>query len=224
MRDTAARFDKIRLVFAVLAMLFLLVPMGRADADAGERLIEAIRDGDTGLVAGLLSDGVSPDSRYGKDSAMTWAAVEGDIQALSLLYAHGARLDPDAALAAAVEGRLRVLERLLALGIDLEASDPYGMTLLMTAALHGQEEVVALLVGHGASVTVREVVFGYTPLMLAAAHGHPGIVRMLIDHGADVNARTDTNESALHWASSRWEQGPGYREVAQVLRENGAEL
>ena len=224
MRDAYVRLDPRRLVFPVLALLLLLSSVGHAEGDDGKRLIMAIEQGDTGSVATLLSDGVSPDSRYGKDSAITRAALQGDVASLRLLYAHGARLDPDVALASAAEGQLQVMEELLGLGVPVETSDPYGMSLLMTAALHGHAELVALLLERGATVAVREVVNDFTPLIVAAAHGHPRIVRMLIAGGADVNARTRKDESALVWVSRRLERGPGYREVAQLLQENGAEL
>ena len=222
MTDARTRLDPRPLLLTALAIILLLPTTVLADQDS-ERLISAISDRDTELVAGLLAGGVSPESRYGKDSAMTWAAARGDLQSMRLIYSHGARLDPDAALAAATEGHLQALKLLLSWGLDAEISDPYGMSLLMTAALHGHSDLVRYLLEQGAVVSVREVVYGYTPLMLAAAHGHGEIVPMLIAGGADVNAKTDTGESALSWVSRRLNRGTAYREVAKILKQNGAQ-
>jgi ankyrin repeat protein len=204
-------------------LLSLLLPFAPATAAGdGQRLVAAIQSGDPGAVALLLADGVAPDLRYGKDTAMTWAAREGAVEVMDLLRGQGAEPDADAALAACTEGRLAALERLLAWGIDPNTADPYEMTLLMTAALHGHADLVETLLAAGARVGDREVVQGYTALILAAAHGHADVVRLLLAAGADAHARTDNGETALGWARERVSQTPGHGEVVALLTAAGA--
>jgi ankyrin repeat protein len=65
----------------------------------------------------------------------------------------------------------------------------------MIASTKGEEELVRVLVKHGAEVNKRKTGDGCTALMFAAAKGHDEIVRFLLSHHADVNTR---NRYALH--------------------------
>src|SRR5262245_19887869 len=103
------------------------------------------------------------------------AAQSGDVELLKLLLAHGA--DPsiatdfdDTALSAAagigwVEGvtyehsmkeNFEAVKMLLELGLDPNAANRDGRTPLMGAALKGRNEVVQMLVEHGAKVETRD--------------------------------------------------------------------
>ena len=64
-----------------------------------------------------------------------------------------------------------------------------GYTPLQTAARHGRDNVVALLIKKGADVNAADD-YGYTPLHLAAEGGHIGVVKRLVRAGAKVDART----------------------------------
>lgn len=91
-----------------------------------------------------------------------------------------------------------------------------GETPLNVAALHGQAEVVALLLQHGAEAN-RKASSGCYPLHLAARNAHLDVARMLLYHGAEVNAREDLHQSTpLGWAEFQ-----GQIEMAQFLRLHG---
>src|SRR5690606_2175251 len=78
---------------------------------------------------------------------------------------------------------------LLAAGADPMASIPSGETLVMTAALSGNAEVVEQLLAAGADpngVATR----GQTALMWAAGEGHHEVVRLLLEYGAEPEARS----------------------------------
>jgi len=62
-------------------------------------------------------------------------------------------------------------------------------TPLQTAARHGQDNVVAFLIGKGADVNVADG-DGYTPLHLATKGGFLSIVKQLVKAGAKVDAKT----------------------------------
>jgi hypothetical protein len=64
-----------------------------------------------------------------------------------------------------------------------------GYTPLQTAARHGQDKVVAVLVKKGADVNAADGC-GYTPLHLAAEGGHLDVVKRLVRAGAKVEAKT----------------------------------
>jgi Ankyrin repeats (3 copies) len=64
-----------------------------------------------------------------------------------------------------------------------------GHTPLQTAARHGHDEVVALLIRRGANLNAADG-SGYTPLHLAAEGGHLDVVKRLVKAGAKVDAKT----------------------------------
>ena len=81
----------------------------------------------------------------------------------------GAAGDPPLALTVRL-GWLRVLQRLVAHGVDLDARDSHGMTALHLAAALGREAALKALVLHGASPDVRAA-DGQTPLGVALSAG-----------------------------------------------------
>lgn len=210
-----------RLFPAAALVLALLVPVtGLADNDA-MRLYDAIRTSDTLMLADLLDAGISPNTRFGKDSALTLAASRGDIDAMALLMRAGAEPNDDTAMAAVDGGHAEAVEWLIAEGTDVDIADPYGMTLLAHAALHGKAEVAERLIALGADVDAPEIMFHYRPVHLAAAHGHVLVVELLIEAGADLSATTTNGATARSWAEQRRERGAGFREVIALLDAAG---
>lgn len=56
----------------------------------------------------------------------------------------------------------------------------------------GQEEVVRLLIQHGASLNVQSQ-NGFTPLYMAAQENHDGCVRYLLSKGANQTLATEVS-------------------------------
>jgi ankyrin repeat protein len=95
---------------------------------------------------------------------------------------HKAAIDPDRLPIAAHQGDYKTVEKLLAKGFDINrrcGSD----TALSNAAVRGSEQIVRLLLSHGADVNIS------SPLSKAAqfGDGNEKIAKMLLDHGADPN-------------------------------------
>ena len=85
-------------------------------------------------------------------------------------------------------GRPSDLERLLACyADDIDARDVDGATALHAAAAAGHATAMALLLEHGASVSVTNN-YEDTPLHAAAREGHADVVRALLAHRADPHA------------------------------------
>ena len=129
----------------------------------------------------LLRRGVSPAGGGGLARFLA-ACAAGDhasrgleAWALDLLergadpFAAGPSGDPPLALAVRL-GWLRLLERLVAHGVDLDARDSHGMTALHLAAALGREAALKALVLHGACPDMRAA-DGQTPLGVALAAG-----------------------------------------------------
>jgi ankyrin repeat domain-containing protein 17 len=73
---------------------------------------------------------------------------------------------------------------------------------LTLAAAGGHDELVELLINHGANIEHRDKK-GCTPLILAASAGHALTVAILLEHNADIEAQSDrTKDTALSLACS----------------------
>ena len=100
------------------------------------------------------------------------------------MAAHFDNLLPDAAADLARNGDAIGLGALLKGGLQVDARDAKGNTLLMLASYHGWAEVVKLLLKSGASVDLRNDK-GQTPLGGVAFKGYVEIATLLLDAGAD---------------------------------------
>ena len=91
---------------------------------------------------------------------------------------------PDAAADLARNGDATGLGALLKGGLQVDARDAKGNTLLMLASYHGRAEVVKLLLKSGTTVDLRNDK-GQTPLGGVAFKGYVEIATLLLDAGAD---------------------------------------
>ena len=124
-----------------------------------QSLFESLRLGDGSIVRAAITRGADVNSR--------------DTDGNTLL------------MQAALYGKARDIEFLLAHGADVNAANQAGHTALMRAMPDLAK--IRLLVEHGADVNVSAG--GTTPLLVAAGiRGAEDVVRYLIEKGADVNA------------------------------------
>lgn len=98
------------------------------------------------------------------------------------------------------------------LACRLKTPVPAGGASSGTAAQgHAAEDVVALLLGHGAAVDAHAF-NGQTPLIAAAAAGNTGIVRLLIRHGATLEKVDTLDATAVMHAACF-----GHQDALEVL-------
>lgn len=99
-------------------------------------------------------------------------------------------------------GNLKVVEQLLAAGLDVDVTDRFGVTALMAAALWSRPDVAKYLLDHGADTEIRERYFGCTALIFACLSGTADVLKLLLENGADPNAMDATGRTPLMAASS----------------------
>ena len=118
---------------------------------------------------------------------------------------------------AAREGRVAVVQRLIAAVENPNAADIDGEAPLHAAARGGHAAVIAVLLGHGADPRAVDRT-GTTPLHLAVESGQAASVQRLLDNGAAVNARDAFGRTPLHQAVLQ-----GDRALAALLLDHGAD-
>ena len=111
---------------------------------------------------------------------------------------------------------LTEVRRMLASDIDVNATDQFGETPLMHAALHAGPEVLQRLLNHGADPNQANDA-GATALMRATADR--GKMRLLIGAGAHVDERSKLGRTALLIAARR----PGAEGAVRDLIAAGAD-
>ncbi len=108
-------------------------------------------------------------------------------------------------------GDVEALARLLQRGININARNRHGTTLLMQAARCGHAQIVRLLLEYGADPNLMRN-DKFTALALAAFFGHTETVKTLMEFGARTEAVTRSGASAQTWATART-----FAEVARCL-------
>ncbi len=117
---------------------------------------------------------------------------------------------------------LKIVERMLATGVDANAKDEWGFTPLhFAAAFNDEPDVITALVDAGANLDARDKEWGATPLHWAAwSNDNPGIIIALVDGGADPNARDGRQSTPLHAAADQ-SNNP---DIILTLLDSGADL
>lgn len=103
-------------------------------------------------------------------------------------------------------------------GVNPNAVDAQGRTMLHLAAMEGRADAIDALLRHGAGVDAVDQE-GWTPLHHAAERGDTGLVKLLLEHGAAVDAADWKGRTALHVASLKGEAEP----VEQLI-DGGAQV
>ncbi|KAJ4152838.1 hypothetical protein LMH87_009358 [Akanthomyces muscarius] len=143
---------------------------------------------------------------------------------LSRSYNAGCTVPSQAAASLAVasfHGHVGMVKRLLADGVDVNVRAKSGSPLHL-AARKGYEEVVRLLLTHGADANATLQFDHQTPLLDAVCGGNVGIARLLLDHGATVNinaASRTHGPTALPIAVTN-----GHAPLTALLLERGANI
>ena len=120
--------------------------------------------------------------------------------------------------AAAMAGDLDAVQRLLELGLSVDAADAQGCTALLRAAGGGHDGIVRLLLERGAGPSARATT-GATPLSAAISMRHAAVVEALLQAGADCDQALPGGVTPLMLAAAL-----GLPEIAGRLLAQGARV
>lgn len=155
----------------------------------------------------LIRAGADParPSRDGSTPAGV-ARLTGQFELATLLDwpvgAHPGRpLDGAAIATAGKRGDLETVDRLLGLGLDVDAGDEQGATALLHAAGTGRLELVRALLERGAD-PARANATGVTPLAAAILSGRMDVIEFLLGRGVDPEAPLLGRYTALGLATA----------------------
>lgn len=170
-------------------------PNARSGGDPA--LCAAIMEGHGKLAVALLRAGADPNAtrEIGQQSALWWAAANGDLEVVDALLAKGAAVDArdqwgaNPLQQAASSGHVEVLRLLLRRGADLHTPYHDGRSVLNFAIRGGQLAGVKALLDAGADLQSKQSVF--TPLAFACFEGTTPMVKLLVQRGADVEQTID---------------------------------
>ncbi|HEY2905113.1 MAG TPA: ankyrin repeat domain-containing protein [Vicinamibacterales bacterium] len=120
---------------------------------------------------------------------------------------------------AAMQNDKDAVRSLLKQAADVNAAQGDGMTALHWAAMHGDADLVQMLVYAGANVRATTRIGSYTPLYLASQQGQAKAIDVLLKAGADPKSTTPSGTTPLMVAAAS-----GNAEAVSVLLDNGADI
>ncbi|CAI7620936.1 unnamed protein product [Penicillium pancosmium] len=200
------------------AMVKLLIDRGADLQDDTDWFHKAVKSaaslGKTRVLRVMLDSEMS----IVNSEAMSHCATGGHEEAMKLFIDRGAE---DKTIAEAISYAAREGHgKLVSLGLDrcvgLEKGDWRMNLALEYAALYGKEDIVRLLLNHGADTEPRHP--RRTPIMAAAENGHNKVVKLLLDYKADIDLHSDYGNALLCAARG------GHDETMRLLIDHGPTL
>ncbi|XP_062509678.1 ankyrin-3-like [Corticium candelabrum] len=150
--------------------------------------------------------GSLPDSVF-LDAGITKSVSDGDVDAVDQFLQESKNFDATDAKKrsllhyAVAHNRLKVLEKLLAYDVDVNAADYKGWTPLHTACQLDHRDAAKMLIRHDASITSQTSGHGCMPVHVAAQFGSLGAMQELLHVNGDVMCFAADNYTPLHYAA-----------------------
>jgi ankyrin repeat protein len=205
------------------ALMWASTPETGEEASGGKEIPEADRQR---MVKTLIAAkaNVNQKNSWG-GTPLQWAVDAGEEEVIDLLLAAKADVnikdneDRTCLMAAAnYEGDqyVRIVQKLLKAGAEINAIDVHGATPLMYATNNFKTANTEILLKAGADVNAADKM-GFTVLMKAAQRDRIEIAKVLMKAGAKLDAKTQDGKSVMDVA-----RAAGYKDMIQLLENSAA--
>ena len=188
------------------------------DDDGAAALCQAAEAGQSSVIHALVDAGVSLTAEWQGKSALHWAARGGQLSTIQALQScgqseleRGTYTGDTAAMLAAQNGHVEVVQFLHTAGCDLDKANNDGWTAGILAAQNGHVEVVQFLHRAGCDLDKANI-DGDTAGIAAAQNGHVEVVQFLHRAGCDLDKANNDGDTAEILAAQH-----GHVEVVQFL-------
>lgn len=187
-------------------------------------LHRAVLLGLTDIVALLLSKGATQNHSAASRPPIYWASDKGSAPILRLLLddedRHGYNPQTaghtDAFSTAAEHGHVEILKLLLERRqVDLLRKNNYNQTALQRAAKNGHDNIVSLLLDHGAEF--KDITESERAFLAAASAGHLQTMKVIWKYGSiSPNCQAESGETALYYAAGQRDDST-YKATGQAM-------
>lgn len=99
------------------------------------------------------------------------------------------------------EGRLDIVDELIALGVDIGVTNADGCNALWLACYNGSHAIIERLIAAGIDIDLQNG-NGASALMYVSSNSKPDLVRLLLEKGANPKLKNFDDFSALDLAAS----------------------
>jgi ankyrin repeat protein len=215
-------------VFALIFLFSVIVSTtARAAADDTRDMFMAVEKNNLPQLKAFLRENPSLANikKPWGETVLMHAIAHGNKSIVDYLISQGADIHAKncadrGALWYAIMDRFDIMNELLSMGLDVNAKDSIGMTVLMMACLSNRVKMTQLLISKGADVNAQDY-DGLTALIHVADGSKIELAKILIANGADLNMRVHSGElkgkTALGVAIRI-----DYKALIALLRKHGA--
>jgi len=182
--------------------------VNRRDDDGNTPLILAAKHGDLEITMTLVSKGADLKAKN-KDGDDALLALTNYTMVSSPSVTKGSAVSEPIGIT--TQGHMLTAEYLIQQGVNVNAKNNDGNTVLILAVQLNKKALVGLYLNNGAYVNASNKQ-GYTALIVAAMKGNSEFICPLLAKGANMNAMDNEGKIALQYAEQN-----GHQKIAQLI-------
>lgn len=191
-------------------LLFRFLQVAKLDTAASvKQYLEQVKEPYSDVISAITK------KMIGEDTKLCKQFVKVQRETASKNNKNNIPVETEALYIAEGFGNVDLFQKLISEGADVNAGN-FGSSVLASAIIHKQPQIITLLIANGANVNSYEEFFG-TPLMLATLKDDIETAKLLLEKGADVNFKSSEGLTPLIIANTKKNE-----DLVKVLKDAGA--